>query len=93
MEEYEEMYLLGGRYGGGRGDVPDADIEEDHVLADMEEDEEMYLEADIEEDHVLADMEENEEMSWQIWRRTRRCTCLEADMEEDEEMYLLGGRY
>ena len=27
-------------------------------------------------------------MSWQIWRRTRRCTCLEADMKEDEEMYL-----
>ena len=44
-------------------------------------------------------------MSWQIWRRTWRCTCFEADMEEDEEtyleadieedeeMYLLGGRY
>ena len=54
MEEDEEMYLLGGRYEGGRGDVP----------------------------------------AWrQIWRSTRRCTCLEADMEEDEKMYLLGGIY
>ena len=54
IEEYEEMYLLGGRYGGGRGEVP---------------------------------------ACRQIWRRTRRCTCLEADREEDEKMYLLGGRY
>ena len=49
MEGDEEMYLLGGSYGGGRGDVP----------------------------------------AWrQIWRRTRRYTCLEADMEEAEEMNL-----
>ena len=27
-------------------------------------------------------------MSWQIWRRTWRCTCFETDMEEDEETYL-----
>ena len=59
-------------------------------MADMEEDEEMYLEADIEEDHVLADMEDDEKMHLlegrygggredvpvqrQIWRRTSRCT-------------------
>ena len=29
----------------------------------------------------------------QIWRRTRRCTCVVADIKEYEEMYLLGGRY
>ena len=86
MEEDEEKYLLGGRYRGGRGDVPawrqiwrrtrrctclEADIEEDHVLEVMEEDEKMYFEADIEEDHVLEVKEEDEKMY------------LEADIEED----------
>ena len=40
----------------------EADIEEDHVLEVMEEDEKMYFEADIEEDHVLEVKEEDEKM-------------------------------
>ena len=77
MKEDEEIYLLGGIYEGGRGDVPAWR----HIWrrtrrytcleADMEEAEEMNLEADMKEDkemYLEADIEEDHVL---------------ADMEED----------
>ena len=77
--EDEEMYLLGGRYGGVRGDVPAWTQIWRRTMS-------WKLWRRTRRCTWRQILKRT--MSRQIWRRARRCTCFEADIEEDEVMYL-----